>query len=209
MSDPAHVLFPSDAPNAPAVAAPSAAAGAPPRADAASLLFPSEGKAANPVPPTGTVEGAKPEVAKTNSEAVQSNRESLERLDTLAEAVRLSGDADRAAALTETGSVLLAEAQEHGMPTADLQEVIGLVHEASSTLSPMTAEQNAEGMANAMADLADVPAADLDLARGLIRQMAEKMPMLPYQLEATGLGNRPDFIRAVIREARRRSGKSA
>lgn len=36
-SDAAHVLFPSDAPKAPAVAAPSAAAGAPPQADAAAL----------------------------------------------------------------------------------------------------------------------------------------------------------------------------
>lgn len=69
----------------------------------------------------------------------------------------------------------------------------------------MTANQLADGMAKGMKELADVPAADLDLARELIGQMSEKMPSLPYQLEATGLGNRPDFIRAVIREAKRRN----
>ncbi|MFB6448384.1 hypothetical protein [Bradyrhizobium tunisiense] len=207
-SDAAHVLFPSDAPKAPAVAAPSAA-GASPQADAAALLFPTEVKAAVPVLPPATVEVAKSEVAKPDIQAAPAERDSIERLDVLAEAVRLGGDADRAAALTETGNVLLTEALAHGMPSADLQEIVGHVHEASSTLSPMTAEQNAEGMVKGMADLADVPAADLDLARGLIQQMSEKMPALPYQLEATGLGNRPEFIRAVIREAKRRSGGSA
>lgn len=206
--DPAHVLFPSDAPKGPAAAASSATAGAPFQSDAAALLFPTEGKVTNPAPPAGPVEGAKPDAAKPSADAAPPERSSIERLDALAEAIRLGGDTDRAAALTETGNVLLSEAQAHSMPSAELQEVIGLVHEASSTLSPMTAEQNAAGMTNAMADLADVPAADLDLARGLIRRMAEKMPMLPYQLEATGLGNRPDFIRAVIREARRRSAKN-
>jgi hypothetical protein len=202
MSDEAaHILFKNDIPKS---QQPPVAGGSVP-----TVTVPEAGKAAEPTlpaGPAGPADAAKPDAAKLFlTEASAAERGSaVERLDTLAEAVRLGGDAERAEALIEAGSMLAAEAQAHGMPSSELQEMVGHLHEASSTLSPMTADQLADGMAKGMAELADVPATDLDLARGLIRRMSEKMPSLPYQLEATGLGNRPDFIRAVIREARRR-----
>jgi hypothetical protein len=195
MSD-AYILFPNDAPRS---QQPPVVSIAP------TVATPEAGKAVSPAPPAGPADAAKPDAAKLFPTESPAERDSaVERLDTLAEAVRLGGDADRADALIETGSILVAEAQAHGTPSSELQEIIGHVHGASSTLSPMTADQLADGMAKGMKELAEVPAADLDLARGLIRRMSEKMPSLPYQLEATGLGNRPDFIRAVIREAKRR-----
>lgn len=197
MSDPAHILFPSDVP---ATQQPPIGGSVP------AVKVQDASKAGGPASPAGPADAAKADAAKLfATEVTPAERDSaVERLDTLADAVRLGGDADRADALIETGSILAAEAQAHGMPSSELQEIIGYVHDASSTLSPMTADQLADGMAKAMKELAEVPAADLDLARGLIRQMSEKMPSLLYQLEATGLGNRPDFIRAVIREAKRR-----
>lgn len=202
MTDAAHILFPSDAPKA--SSAPAAGDSAPVlRNPVVTVIEPGKAKAVEPTPPAGQ---AGPDAAKLfSTESAPGEYDgATERLDALAEAVRVGGDADRAAALVEAGNVLSTEAKAHGMPSADFGEIMGHIHEASATLSPMTAEQLADGMAKGMADLADVPAADIDLARGLIREMSEKMPSLTYQLEATGLGNRPEFIRAVIREAKRR-----
>ena len=191
----AHVLFPNDRPAT--TRQPLAPSIAP------AVTTPDTGKVVSPRSPADTAKSDAAGVFPT--EVRPDERDSaVVRLDTLADAVRLGGDADRADALVEAGSILAAEAQSHGMPSADLQEIIGYVHDASSTVSEMTSDQLADGMAKGLRELAEVPAADLDLARGLIRQMSEKMPSLPYQLEATGLGNRPDFIRAVIREAKRR-----
>jgi len=90
------------------------------------------------------------------------------------------------------------------MPSDDLQAIIEHAHAASATLTPMTSEQLADGRAKAMQELADVPAEDIAAAQSLIGALSQKMPSLVYQLEATGLGNKPDFVRAVIREAKRR-----
>lgn len=189
MSDatsPAHVLFPADAPAAATpTAGPTAAEAQPARQDTptdTSKLFPSE--------------------------VVHEDRDgALERLDTLADAVRLDGDAERADALTEASDMLLAEARAHGMPTADLREIVDQVHAASATVAPMTEAQLADLNAKTMREIEDIPAADLNLARGLITAMSAKMPDLIYQLEATGLGSDPKFIRAVVREAKRRAGR--
>lgn len=133
--------------------------------------------------------------------------EALQPLDKLSESARLAGEDERAAQLTEANEVLMSEALEHGMPAADFRDLIGQVHEASGTMSELTADQLSDGKAKAMRELADVTAADLDLARGLINQMSGKIPNLVYQLEATGLGNNPKFVRAVVKEARRRAGR--
>lgn len=133
--------------------------------------------------------------------------DALEPLDRLAETARLSGDWERGDQLSEASDVLMSEALEHGMPAADFRDLIGQVHEASGTMSELTAEQLTDGKAKAMRELADVPVADLDLARGLIKQMTGKIPNLVYQLEATGLGNNPKFVRAVVLEAKRRAGR--
>ena len=72
----------------------------------------------------------------------------------------------------------------------------------------MTEDQIQEGKAQGMRELteAGITEGDLNLARGLIREMSKKIPDLHYQLSATGLGNNPRFIRTVIKEARRRAG---
>lgn len=207
MSDAAHILFPDDAPKArqPVVSGDSS-----PTIRNPVLTVVEPVKAVEPTPLAGKVDNAKDgDAAKLfTSEVSPSDLDgAVERLETLADAVRLGGDADRAAALTEASVILAADAEAHGMASDDLREIMEHAHAASATMSPMTPEQLAEGHAKGMKELADVPAADLDLARGLIRKLSEKMPTLPYQLEATGLGNRPDFIRAVIREAKRRGNR--
>lgn len=207
MTDAAHILFPNDAPKSqqPATGGDSAPIL---RNPVVTVIEP--GKTVEPTAPAGPAEDAKREDGADlfPSEVITSDLDSaVERFETLANAVRLGGDADRAAALTEASVILAADADMHGMPSDDLREIMEHAHAASATMSPMTPEQLADGQAKGMNELADVPAADLDLARGLIRKLSEKMPTLPYQLEATGLGNRPDFIRAVIREAKRRAGK--
>lgn len=192
--DPSHILFPSDAPkqapdwyqvaqNKPTAApAPASPAADPQEEPDPSKLFPSE-------------------VASDDRD------EAIEQLDVLANAVRMDGDEERAAALTEAGDVLLAEARAHGMPTADLREIVDQVHAAAGTVAPLSAEQIADLNAKAMREIEDIPAADLDLGRRLIAQMSKKMPGLTYQLDASGLGSDPTFIRSVVREAKRRAGR--
>jgi hypothetical protein len=199
MTDPAHLLFPADAPKSqqPPVAGGSAPAAAVPDAR----------KAVEPVPAAGPADAAKPGDAAKLFGAEVSPAEwdsAVERLDTLADAVRLSGGTDRAAALTEASIILAADAEASGMASDDLREIIEHAHAASATLTPMTAEQLADGRAKAMQELADVPAEDIAAAQGLIATLTKQMPSLPYQLEASGLGNNPAFIRAIIKESRRR-----
>lgn len=199
MIDPAHLMFPSDAPAAAvqapaqdaqprpsAPAAPAQAATQPPAdadANAAERLFDSE------LPSNGADLG-----------------EAVGRLDDLASAIRIS-EPERAAALTDATDELVSYAIDHDMPAGDLREIVEAVHVAADTLSPMTPEQLADGQAKAMRELSDVPAADLDLARGLIREIEKKIPGTMRQLEISGLGNRPAFIRAVVKESRRRAGR--
>ncbi len=104
----------------------------------------------------------------------------MARPDTLACAVRLGGEADHPVALTEAGAILSADADAHHMPSGDVEAIMEQALKASATF-PVTLEQFADGQAKAMRELADVPAADLDLARVLIWKLSEKRPMLPCQ----------------------------
>lgn len=192
--DPAHLLFPSDAPKEPpqwfvaqdnARQRPQAAQRQPEERDEkadAAKLFPSE-------------------------KAPDEDHSAVGRLGDLAEAVRLAGDTERADQLIEASDTIMLDALEHGTPSAELHEIVGMVHEASSTLAPLSLEQLTDLNAKAERELADVPAEDLELGRKLIQQMSTKMDGLIYQLEATGLGSRPDFVRAVCREAKRRASR--
>ncbi len=210
-ADPSHILFPSDAPKAtPEWFARQQDA-------AASSMFPSE-RSREPAP---TVAGqSAPRTADEADDAAATlfkseispideggALEAVELLDTLAETVRMSGDVERADALADATDVLMMEAASHGMPSADLREIVQAVHGAAATVAPLTPEQLADGQAKALAELSDVPAGDLNLARGLIRQMERKMPGLSHQLEISGLGNDVKFIKAVVREATRRAGR--
>jgi ketosteroid isomerase-like protein len=184
MSVDAHLLFPSDAPKG-AQQAPAAGGSVPTAAVKA-------------VEPGDAAKLFTSEVSPAEHDGV------VERLEVLADAVRLGGDADRAAALTEASVILAADAEAAGMPSDDLRAIMEHAHEASATLTPLTPEQLADGRAKAMQELADVPPEDIAAAQGLIATLSQKMPSLVYQLEATGLGNSPEFIRAVIKESRRR-----
>lgn len=213
--DVAHLLFPSDAP-ASVTPAPSASEIRSPTITP--LWKTTDHAAADPArAPAGNDTAAKStddiaaKLFDTERQTDSADAElygSIEKLDDLADAVRMSGDDGRATALREAGTFLVEEAREYGMPSDDLRGIVDLVHEASATVSAMTPERLAEGQARAERELASsgVSDADIDLARGLIRKMSEKIPNLTYQLEATGLGNDARFIRAVIKEAKRRGG---
>ncbi len=198
----AHILFPGDAPKtAPAEA---------PQPSTSAQVAQVEAKTGKTDQPAGPDDAAAALFgSEVKSDPVTADHaDALEPLDKLAESARLSGEWERGDQLSEASDVLMSEALEHGMPAADFRDLIGQVHEASATVSAMTAEQLADGKAKAMEELADIPASDLDLARGLIRDMSRKIPNLIGQLEVTGLGNNPKFVRAVVKEAvRRRAGR--
>lgn len=198
MTSDAHILFPNDVPATPQ---PPVAGGVP-----ATVKVSDVGKAVSPAATAGHADAAEPDAAKLFASEVSPSEHdgAVERLEVLADAVRLGGDADRASALTEASVILAADAEAAGMPSDDLRAIMEHAHEASATLTPMTPEQLADGRAKAVQELADVPPEDIAAAQALIEALSKKMPSLPYQLEATGLGNRPDFIRSVIKEARRR-----
>jgi len=195
MIDPAHLLFPSDAPTVPADVPPARPAA--PAAPAQAATQPPAGDDTNPAE----------QIFKTELPSDGADLgEAVGRLDDLASSLRVS-EPERAAALTDATDELVNYAIDHDMPAGDLREIVEAVHVAADTLSPMTPEQLADGHAKAMRELSDVPAADLDLARGLIREIEKKIPGTMSQLEYSGLGNRPEFIRAVVKEARRRAGR--
>ena len=86
----AHVLFPNDVP----------AGQQPPPASVAAVKVPAGGNAA---PHAGEAVAAKDDAAKLFASEVSPSEHdgAVERLEVLADAVRLGGDADRVAALTE------------------------------------------------------------------------------------------------------------
>lgn len=129
----------------------------------------------------------------------------FDRLDDLARSVHLSGDTERAAQLDVVQGVMLSDGIAWGTPPNTIREITDALHGASATLTPMSDEQLADGYAKGMRELADMPIEDIDLARDLIRKMEGRIPNLASQLEASGLGSDPKFVRLIVAEAKRRA----
>lgn len=193
--DPAYILFgadrpasanqPTAVPQAPAQQAAQGQPDAQPHAgeDAAAKLFDTEAKAGDDADYSGA----------------------FDKLDDLASSLKLTGETERSSELAAATDAMFEQAIAWGTPPDTVREISGYLHEAAGAIAPMSAEQLASGKANAERELADVPASDIALAQGIIREMSAKIPSLPDQLIASGLGNDVRFIKSLIREGKRRA----
>ncbi|KRR27501.1 hypothetical protein [Bradyrhizobium retamae] len=199
--DPAHLLFPNDAPKPqqpPAVSAPAVA-------DAS--------KAVSPASPAGPVAATKPDdvAAKLfKDDAVDSNAKAVtEILGGFAASAIGDGDGgERARAIEAAGDGLIADAMASGTDTKELFAVVNVIHELqANSLTEPTAEQAVQRMTEGLevCRAENIADADLDLGRRFVMEHLEKIaPGTAYTLERTGAGNDIRVIRAVIAEAKRR-----
>lgn len=209
MSDPAHVLFPNDAPK---VEQPAAAGNSAPVLRNPVVTVIESGKAAEPTPP-GPVAAPKPDdvAAKLfQDDVVDSNAKAVTKiLDGFANSAISDGDGgERFRAIEAARDGLIADAMASGTDTKELFAVVNVIHElqANSVAVP-TPEQAVQRMSEGLEacrneNIAD---ADLDLGRRFVTEHLEKIaPGTVYTLERTGAGNDIRVIRAVIAEAKRR-----
>lgn len=200
MTDPAHVLFPNDAPAAKAAAGP------------AGKDWPGQNDAKPPAPAAGDPE---PDAARSIFKGEPgaddaAARDVTDTFGSFAISAANDGDMERCHALQAAGETLLADVREAGGLASDLAEAVSYFREASDRFHPVTPEEAEAGMAKALATLQEertdhaALASDILAAHRLIIDMDKKTPGLIEQLELTGAGNDPRLIRAAIKEARRR-----
>jgi hypothetical protein len=208
--DPAHVLFPNDAPKASA---------SPPdwykvqQAGAEQRLMGERGGERGAVehpPPSADAGDDTDLAAKLFGENSGASFEDVERavmseLDTFTLNAMKDGDTERADALKIATTQLAEDFSDAGTPPEAIKEAFTLVQQSAS-LSPPTPEQReqsfAEGMAAIQAE--GITDSDLNAARRFVADLERVSPGVVASLEAHGAGNSPKLIRAAIREARRR-----
>lgn len=200
-ADPAHVLFPGDAPTNPPEWFEAQRAGAearlmgsqkqepekkpaPSEDDAANVLFPTE---RNGLDYAGIVDG---------------------ELDNALMSALKDGDDDRVAEIKTASTALANDFKAAGTDEASISEAFDIIRQ-SQGLVPMTEEQHAKSRADGMAAIteAGISEADLGLARAFVKDLITVSPQIKYQLEAYGAGNNPKLIAAAVKEAKRRGYK--
>ncbi|MCA6110472.1 hypothetical protein [Bradyrhizobium cenepequi] len=218
MSDPAHILFPSDAPKsqkapewfkAEQSAATACLAGVHDNGVAAAKV-PEPGKAGSPASPAGSADVTKPEAVLFKDGAADLGAKAVtEILDGFANASIGDGDGGvRARAIEAARDGLLADAKAHGMDTEELSEAVAILKERQSDSitepTPEVAEQRmAEALEACRAE--NISDADLSLARRLIADIEKVAPGTVATLERTGSGNDIRLIRKAVAEAKRRA----
>lgn len=218
--DPAHILFPADAPSKPPEwfsaqrnAAEQRLSGQNTHDDAARVantLFPSEAKVADSAadPSAGQDDDAdaadklfKDDAATFDAKPVQ------DFISGFAASAAADGDMDRAEALEAAGSALVADFKAAGSDAAELSAALDVVRERQAdTITEIAPEKLQAEMATSLETLAaeGVTSADLNAARAFIRDMEIVAPGTIDSLARTGAGNDLRLVRAAIREARRR-----
>jgi hypothetical protein len=202
MSDPAHVLFPNDAPKSEQ-----------PPAVAISTPVVQPGKAVEATPPAGAADAAKADdVAATlfKDDTVDTEAKAVAGIfDGFAHSAISDGDGgERYRAIEAARNGLIADAMASGTDTKELFAVVNVIHELqANSLAMPTPEQAAQRMTDGLEacrseNIAD---ADLDLGRRFVVEHLEKVaPGTINTLERTGAGNDIRVIRSVIAEAKRR-----
>lgn len=224
MTDPAHILFPGDAP-APSQppeyfkvqqnAATARLMGSqnPAADDAAARMFPNDAaKGVTPAPSAGPADPAKTDAAATlfkDDAKPFDDADAKDFFNGFATSAAGDGDVERAQALNAAGEALIADARAAGTDAAELTSALDVVRERQGdTLSPITPEKMeaefASGMAAIQAEYGDSYMADLSAARAFIRDLEIIAPGTIDSLERTGAGNDMRLIRSAIREAKRR-----
>lgn len=209
--DPAHVLFPDDAPvptEAPEwFKAEQAAA-------TMRLMGSGKGKSekpanaeqpANPAGDDGEDAASKlfPDDGKSFDETVVSGF-----LDPYARGAFSDGDKERGEALKAATTALAEDFKAAGSDSREVEDAFAIVRETNDQMEPATPEKNEEGMAASLASLQDELGSslegDLNAARAFIRDLETISPGTVAALEHRGVGNNLKLVRAVIKESRRR-----
>ncbi|TGQ15870.1 hypothetical protein [Mesorhizobium sp. M00.F.Ca.ET.217.01.1.1] len=205
--DPAHILFPSDAPrldptlNYVSRDQDAAAARLQRRVDAPA-------SPAAPNAPAGDKTDVAAALFKDDAalKDVDFERVVGGELDQVTLDAMKDGDSERANALKAATAALSEDFRAAGTDPASIQEAFQIVRQSADSLSPPTPEQIEEGFASSMAELtaSGVTEADLGIARQMIRDLELISPGVVASLESHGAGNDPRLVRAAIKEAKRR-----
>lgn len=207
--DPAHILFPSDAPKVDpsydfqGIAKGAAEARLLRRADPdASNVFPGEAGKANPDAGESDDIAAKlfQDEAKADYDQIMSGE-----LDQYTLGAVQDGDTDRADALKYATSALADDMRAAGTDASDLKEAFEIVRHSAGMVPPTHEQREAsfnEGMTAVQA--AGISDTDLSAARAFIRDLETVSPGVVASLNAHGAGNDIRLIRKAVAEARRR-----
>lgn len=206
--DPAHVLFPSDAPkhdpalNYVAREQDAAAARLQRRVDAP----------ASPAAPDAPAGEQAKDIASTlfRDDAVRKDFDYAAtvggELDQVALDAMKDGDTERASALKAATTALSEDFRAAGTSPDEISQALQIVRQSADSFSPPTPEQIEEGFVAGMAELtaSGVTDADLGIARQFIKDLEIVSPGVVASLERHGAGNDPRLVRAAIKEAKRR-----
>ncbi|KAB2720941.1 hypothetical protein F9K73_13565 [Brucella intermedia] len=208
--DPAHVLFPSDAPKLDAsldfngIAKGAAEARLTRRTEPdAANVFP--GDAAKPDQTAGQSDDDIAEKLFGDTSKADYDKLMEGELDQYALNAIQNGDKDRADALKYATSALADDMRAAGTDASDLKEAFEIVRHSAGMVPPTHEQREAsfnEGLT--AVQQAGISDADLSAARAFIRDLETVSPGVVASLNAHGAGNDIRLIRKAVVEARRR-----
>jgi len=220
MSDPAHVLFPNDAPASSeppeyfkvqhdAATARLIGAHKPAADDAAARMFPSDAPKGEQASKSAASDADTAEKLFPDDANQFDEKPIAGFFNGFAVSAAGDGDSERAQALNAAGEALIADARKAGTNSAELSAALDVVRERQGdTLSPITDEKLeadfASGMEAVRSEFGVTYESDLNVARAFIRDLDKIAPGTIDSLERTGAGSDIRIIRAAVREARRR-----
>lgn len=203
--DPAHILFPNDAPPK-----------APPEsfivqhAQAEARLLGSQKK--DDPAASSPAEKDKPDAASVlfKEDAAKAAEFDGKVMTEFAQGFALSalsdGDLDRSRAINAAGEALAEDFRTAGTATADASEALAIVKDRMSAIGGPSLESIAAEYETSIAAVRDegISDAELNAARTMIRDMEIVAPGTIATLERSGAGNDLKLIRKAVSEAKRR-----
>lgn len=198
--EPAHILFPGDAPKvAPDWFVASHAAAEQRLAGAGAAAGMTAGDDADPAKVLFNDDAGKFDAAPVD-----------QFFNGFANSAANDGDIERSHELQAAGDALVADFKTAGADAAELSAALDVVRERQGdTIAEIPPEKIEAEMATGLAALTDegVTNADLALARRFVSDLEIVAPGTMASLERTGAGNDLRLVRAAIKEAKRRGYK--
>lgn len=220
MSDPAYVLFPSDAPagsappewfKAEQAAATARLMGAhkPAADDAAARMFPGDAPKGEQASKPAASDADMAEKLFPDDANHFDEKPIAGFFNGFAVSAAGDGDSERAQALNAAGEALIADARKAGTNSAELSAALDVVRERQGdTIGPISDEKLeadfASGMEAVRSEFGATADSDLKAAQAFIRDLDTIAPGTIDSLNRTGAGNDMRLIRAAIKEAKRR-----
>lgn len=218
--DPAHVLFPNDAPaaskppewfHAQHAAAEARLSGrhGTTQDDAAARLFPSEAPKAKAQPPAGAETDDPAKVLFKNDAAAEFDAQPVnDFFSGFAASAATDRDHERVSALEAAGKALVADFKAAGTDAADVAEALAIIkdRQGDTVAGPVSVEKLEADKDAGLAALAaeGVSDADIRAAQRLVADLDVIAPGTIDSLISTGAGNDIRLIRKAIAEARKR-----